>query len=104
MKHKTTIEQRIRGWLPKEPSFSSPQKTPTFENRLKQHFKIQELPNTAIIIIMVSIFLSFGLISNLFDGYSLAYTLFQGIFISLFTGGVLYGVMIIIRRRKSRHT
>ena len=47
------MKNRIRGWLPKEPSFSSPQKTPTFENRLKQHFKIQELPNSAIIIIMV---------------------------------------------------
>jgi len=49
-----------------------------------------------------SIFLSFGLISNLFDGYSLAYNLFQGIFMSLFTGGALYGMMILVRRRKRR--
>ena len=73
---------------------------PTFENRLKRHFKIQELPNEAIIIIMIGFFLSFGLISNFIDGESLAYNLFQGVFISLFTGGVLYGVMILIRRRK----
>jgi hypothetical protein len=101
---KTSIEKRIRGWIPKEPVFPNPQKT-TFSsvrNRLKQHFKIQELPNSAIIIIMVSIFISFGLISNLFNGYSLKYNLFQGIFMSIFTGAMLYGVMIIIRRRKRR--
>jgi hypothetical protein len=95
---KSHLYRVIRGWIPKEPSFLSP----TFENRLKQHFKIQELPNAAIIIITVGIFLSFGLISNLFDGESLMYNLFQGIFMSLFTGGVLYGVMILIRRRKRR--
>jgi len=82
----------------------SPQKTAVFSfvNRFKRLFKIQEIPNAAIIIIMVSIFLSFGLISNFYDGYGLAYNLFQGVFMSLFTGGVLYGVMILIRRRKRR--
>jgi hypothetical protein len=73
---------------------------PPFENRLKRLFRIQELPNEAIIIIMVGFFLSFGVFSNFIDGESLAYNLFQGVFISLFTGGVLYGVMILIRRRK----
>lgn len=101
---KKNLANRVRGWIPKEPSFPNPQKTtvPSVEKRLKQHFKIQELPNSAIIIFMVSIFLSFGLISNLFNGYSLAFNLFQGIFMSLFTGGVLYGVMILVRRRKRR--
>jgi hypothetical protein len=99
---KKSLENKIKGWIPKEPSFPNSQKTSTFEDRLKQHFKIQELPNAAIIIIMVGIFLSFGLISNLFDGYSLMYNLFQGIFMSLFTGGALYGVMILLRRRKRR--
>ena len=99
---KKRIENLFRGWLPKEPSLPNPQKTTlsSFENRLKQHFKIRELPNEAIIIIMIGFFLSFGLISNFIDGESLAYNLFQGVFISLFTGGVLYGVMILIRRRK----
>jgi hypothetical protein len=72
----------------------------SFENGLKRLFKIQELPNAAIIIIMVGFFLSFGLISNFFDDESLTYNLFQGVFISLFTGGLLYGVNILIRRRK----
>ncbi len=72
----------------------------SFENGLKRLFKIQELPNAAIIIIMVGFFLSFGLISNFFDGENLTYNLFQGVFISLFTGGLLYGVNILIRRRK----
>jgi len=100
LKNKKQLKEQTRGWLPKETSFPSPQKTPTFENRLKQHFKIQELPNAAIIIIMVSIFLSFGLISNFYDGESLAYNLFQGAFMSLLTGGALYGAMILNRRRK----
>ncbi|MGA3060457.1 MAG: hypothetical protein ABSD92_08820 [Candidatus Bathyarchaeia archaeon] len=80
----------------------SPQKTilSSFRNRLKRHFTIQELPNEAIIIIMIGFFLGFAVFSNFIDGYGLAYNLFQGIFISLFTGGVLYGVMILIRRRK----
>jgi hypothetical protein len=82
--------------LLKEAAFTLSQ----FENRLKRHFKIQELPNAAIIIIMVCFFLSFGLFSNFIDGESLTYNLFQGVFISLFTGGVLYGVQILIRRRK----
>jgi hypothetical protein len=71
-----------------------------FENRLKQRFKIQELPNAAIIIIMVGLFLGFGVFSNFIDGESLTYNLFQGVFMSLFTGGLLYGVQILIRRRK----
>jgi len=76
---------------------------PTFENKLKRLFEIQELPNAAIIIIMAGFFLGFGVFSNFIDGESLAYNLFQGVFMSLFIGGVLYGVMILIRRRK-RHT
>jgi hypothetical protein len=93
---------RIRGWLPKEPSFPNPQKTTlsAFENRLKRLFKIQELSNAVIIVWMLGFFLSFGVFSNFIDGESLTYNLFQGVFISLFTGGVLYGVMILIRRRK----
>ena len=100
MNPKRYLENHIRGWLPKEPSFSSPQKTPTFENRLKQHFKIQEFPNEGIIIVMVSLFLAFGVVDNFFDGESLTYNLFQGVFISLFVGIVLYGVNGLIRRRK----
>jgi hypothetical protein len=102
MDEQKTWQNRIRGWLPKESSCPTSQKPPAFGNRLKQYFKIQELPNAAIIIIMVSIFLSFGLIANLFNGYSLTYNLFQGIFMAIFTGAALYGAMIIIRRRK-RH-
>ena len=74
----------------------------SFENRLKQLFKIQELPTAAIIIVMVGFFLSFGLISNLYNGYGWEYNLFQGIFISLSTGGVLYTPVILIRHSKRR--
>jgi len=73
-----------------------------FEDRLKRFFKIQELPNAAIIAWMLALFLSFGLISNFIDGESLTYNLFQGVFMSLFTGGLLFGVMILIRRQKRR--
>ncbi len=75
---------------------------PTFENRLKRFLEIQKLPNEAIIIIMAGFFLGFGVFSNFIDGESLMYNLFQGVFMSLFTGGVLYAVMILIRRRKRR--
>jgi hypothetical protein len=51
---------------------------------------------------MVSFFLGFGVFSNFIDGYGWEYNLFQGIFISLSTGGVLYAAMILIRRRKRR--
>jgi hypothetical protein len=71
-----------------------------FENRLKRHFKIQELPNATIIIWMVSAFLVFGVFDKFFDGESLMYNLLQGVFISLVTGGALFGVNILIRRRK----
>jgi hypothetical protein len=74
----------------------------SLEDKLKRLFKISELPNEAIVIIMVSLFVGFGVFSNFVDGYGLAYNLFQGVFISLFTGGLLYGVMILIRRGKRR--
>jgi len=74
---------------------------PVLRNRLKRFFEIQELPNVAIIIIMVGFFLGFGVFSNFIDGESLMYNLFQGLFMSLFVGGVLYGVMVLVRRKRS---
>jgi hypothetical protein len=51
MKLKKDLENRIRGWLPKDPSLPGAQKTTlsSLGNRLKRHFTIQELPKEATI-------------------------------------------------------
>jgi len=51
-----------------------------------------------ILILMLSIFISFGLISNFINRYGLFYNLLQGAFMSLFTGGCLYLYFRFIER------
>jgi hypothetical protein len=59
-----------------------------------------DYPNAFIAIWMVAMFVSFGLISSLFDQESLPYYLGQGAFIALFAGAMLYIVRWIALRRK----
>jgi hypothetical protein len=49
---------------------------------------------------MLALFLGFGVFSNLFDGKGLAYNLVQGVFIAVFTGGIVYLTKYLIGRRK----
>jgi hypothetical protein len=50
---------------------------------------------------MFGFFLAFGVISNFFDDEGVLYNLFQGIFISLFTGGVLILAKYLASRKKN---
>lgn len=51
---------------------------------------------------MVGLFFAFGVVSNLFDHESLLYNIGQGLFISLFVGGVLYIARRISIRKSAR--
>jgi hypothetical protein len=59
-----------------------------------------KVSNTVIIVWMLALFLSFGLVANFFDNEGFLYNLFQGAFISVFVGGVLYLVKYLAHRRK----
>ena len=60
---------------------------------------MSKLPTNVIMIYMLAFFLSFGLISNLIDNYGVLYNILQGVFISLVTGGTLFFVRYLSRRR-----
>ncbi len=49
-----------------------------------------DIPNVTIILWVVGLFFAFGVVSNLFDHKSPLYNLVQGLFVSLFVGGILY--------------
>lgn len=56
-------------------------------------------PNVAIVIWMAAMFVSFGLLSNLFDQYGVLYNLGQGAFVALFMGAFLWLVRWLALRR-----
>ena len=61
---------------------------------------VSKVSNTVIIVLMVALFLSFGLVANFFDSQGLFFNLFQGTFISIFVGGVFYLAKHLAHRRK----
>jgi hypothetical protein len=65
---------------------------------------VSKVSNTVIVAWMSALFLSFGLVANFFYSEGLFYNLFQGIFISVFLGGVLYLARYLAHRRKLAST
>ena len=63
--------------------------------------QLKKLSKTAVLIMMFGFFLAFGVISNFFDDEGMLYNLFQGIFISLFTGGMLILAKYLVTRKKN---
>lgn len=60
--------------------------------------ELSKFPTSAILIYMLGLFLSFGLISSLFEDEGALYNLTQGAFIAVVTAGVLFLARYMSRR------